>query len=106
MLSALRQMTRVGAAPQFQAVRMLSTTTETLKGTVKWFDDRKGFGFILPKDGGSDIFVHFSGIKAQDDEYRTLRDDDIVEYKVQVDPINGRQQARDVRKLNTTPRKE
>ena len=47
-------------------------------GTVKWFNRRKGFGFIIPDDGGSDIFVHYSGIAG--DGFRTLIDGQKVEY--------------------------
>ena len=47
-------------------------------GTVKWFNRRKGFGFIIPDDGGSDIFVHYSGIGG--DGFRTLVDGQKVEY--------------------------
>ena len=47
-------------------------------GTVKWFDARKGFGFIL-KEGDADVFVHFSRIQA--DGFRSLRDGEKVEYE-------------------------
>ena len=50
------------------------------KGTVKWFNDAKGFGFITPEAGGPDIFVHFTGIRGKG--RRTLTDDAKVEYEV------------------------
>ncbi|MBD3242032.1 MAG: cold-shock protein [Chitinivibrionales bacterium] len=48
------------------------------KGTVKWFNASKGYGFITPDDGGSDLFVHFREIKA--DGYKTLDEGQSVEY--------------------------
>jgi len=50
------------------------------KGTVKWFDASKGYGFITPEDGGKDLFVHHSEI--QTDSYATLNDGQQVEYTV------------------------
>ncbi len=52
-------------------------------GTVKWFDPRKGFGFVVPDEGGDDIFVHYSGIKGEDEEFKTLHDDDKVEFDIE-----------------------
>ena len=51
------------------------------KGTVKWFDASKGFGFITPEDGGKDLFVHHSEIKSGDD-YKSLNEGQVVEYEV------------------------
>ena len=50
------------------------------KGTVKWFDASKGYGFISPEDGGKDLFVHHSEIKV--DGYATLDDGQQVEFEV------------------------
>jgi len=49
-------------------------------GTVKWFNDAKGFGFIEPEAGGEDIFAHFSAI--QMDGFRTLKQGGRVRYEV------------------------
>jgi len=48
-------------------------------GTVKWFSDDKGFGFITPDEGGRDLFVHFSGING--DGYRSLTEGAKVSYE-------------------------
>ena len=54
------------------------------EGTVKWFSDDKGFGFITPDDGGKDLFVHHSGIIA--DGYRSLAEGSRVSYESEAGP--------------------
>ena len=49
-------------------------------GTVKWFNDAKGYGFITPDDGGKDLFVHYSSISGEG--YRTLAEGQKVEFNV------------------------
>ena len=48
-------------------------------GTVKWFNDAKGYGFIAPDEGGKDLFVHFSNIAG--DGFKTLTENAKVEYE-------------------------
>ncbi len=53
-------------------------------GTVKWFDETKGFGFISPTDGGEDVFVHFSAV--QGSGFKTLIEGQPVSYEVERGP--------------------
>jgi cold shock protein len=53
-------------------------------GTVKWFNDDKGFGFITPDEQGADLFVHHSGITS--DGFRTLREGARVSYEAEAGP--------------------
>lgn len=54
------------------------------KGTVKWFNPDKGFGFITPQDGAKDCFVHHSAIQATG--FRTLAEGDVVEFDILDEP--------------------
>ena len=56
---------------------------ERLKGTVKWFNNAKGYGFI-GRDGGSDVFVHYSAITSEG--YKSLQEGDQVEFEITQGP--------------------
>ena len=64
------------------------------KGTVKWFNDQKGFGFITPEDG-PDVFVHHTAI--QSDGFKTLAEGQAVEFEITKGPKGD--QAQNVVKL-------
>ena len=53
-------------------------------GTVKWFNEAKGFGFISPSEGSSDVFVHYSSIKI--DGFRTLDEGQSVSFNIEDGP--------------------
>ena len=65
------------------------------KGTVKWFNDAKGFGFITPESGAADVFVHHTAIASEG--FRSLAEGDHVEFEVTKGPKGL--QASNVKKI-------
>ncbi len=65
----------------------MTTTT----GTVKWFNDQKGFGFIQPNNGGSDVFVHISAVEKAG--WRSLNEGQKLSFDLQRDPKKGKDSA-------------
>lgn len=63
-------------------------------GTVKWFNEGKGFGFIADDSGGDDVFVHFSAIRSEG--YKTLSEGQKVTFDTETDPRNGKPRASNV----------
>jgi cold shock protein len=61
------------------------------KGTVKWFNTTKGYGFITPENGGQDIFVHISAVERAG--LRELRDGQVVSYELIADRKTGKSSA-------------
>jgi CspA family cold shock protein len=67
------------------------------KGTVKWFNEKKGFGFIVDPSVETDIFVHFSAIRV--DGFKTLQEGDEVEYELYTDEKGAK--ARNVSRVSS-----
>ena len=65
------------------------------KGTVKWFNDKKGYGFITPEGGNKDVFVHFSSL--QGGGFKSLKEGESVSFDVTDGPKGA--QAANVKKL-------
>ena len=65
-------------------------------GTVKWFNDAKGFGFVTPEGGGKDLFAHFSAIQGQG--FKTLREGQRVQFDLTSGPKG--EQASNIRPLD------
>ncbi|NJR13251.1 MAG: cold-shock protein [Phyllobacteriaceae bacterium] len=66
-----------------------------MKGTVKWFNETKGYGFIKPDAGGADVFVHISAL--QKSGMKTLPENERVSYEIAVDPKRGKSSAVNIR---------
>jgi CspA family cold shock protein len=64
-------------------------------GTVKWFNETKGYGFIQPDTGGKDVFVHISAVERAG--LRSLKDGQKVSYEVEADRRTGRESAVDLK---------
>lgn len=58
-----------------------NSMSNTMTGSVKWFNDDKGFGFITPADGSKDVFVHFSAI--QSDNFKSLTEGQQVSFTIE-----------------------
>jgi CspA family cold shock protein len=65
------------------------------KGTVKWFNNQKGFGFIQPEDGGKDVFVHISAVERAG--MSTLNEGQKVSFDVTADRRTGKSAAENLR---------
>ena len=63
-------------------------------GTVKWFNQTKGFGFIEPEEGGKDVFVHISAVEGSG--LQALNDDEKVSYEL-IEGRDGRQMAGEIK---------
>jgi CspA family cold shock protein len=68
-------------------------------GTVKWFNPTKGYGFIQPEDGGTDVFVHISAVERS--ELGTIDEGDRVAYDIEKDKRSGKSSAGNLRQADS-----
>lgn len=66
-----------------------------MEGIVKFFNDKRGFGFITVEENGKDVFVHYTGILGEG--HRTLKDGQRVTFDEETDPKNGKPRAINVK---------
>mmetsp|Transcript_12553 Transcript_12553/g.35636 ORF Transcript_12553/g.35636 Transcript_12553/m.35636 type:complete len:147 (-) Transcript_12553:297-737(-) len=100
--SFFKSAARVSASRVFAANRVAINTPLSIRcfsdsissGTVKWFDVKKGFGFIVPDDGSDDVFVHQTAVHAEG--FRSLSEGEPVEFTTMEDPTNGKIKAQNV----------
>lgn len=92
-LIQLRAIRALGGVLLFSAPRVTVLRRHEVRGTVKWFNNSKGYGFI-GRDDGPDVFVHYSAITG--DGYRTLQEGDPVEFEIVQGPKGP--QAAEVKK--------
>jgi len=67
-------------------------------GTVKWFNDQKGYGFIQPDNGSEDVFVHISAVERAG--MRTLQEGQKIAYDLQEDPKKGKTSAANLKAVD------
>jgi CspA family cold shock protein len=75
---------RFGSRPARDNASSMRVSKDMQYGTVKWFNDAKGFGFISPEDGSADVFAHYSAINAKG--FRSLQEGQRVSYEVTQGP--------------------
>ena len=66
-------------------------------GTVKWFNETKGYGFIQPDNGGKDVFVHISAVERAG--LRSLKDGQKISYEVEQDRRSGKESAANLQQV-------
>merc|ERR1719453_1200319 len=93
MFSVLARCSALRTVARMPVARMCTAEASVCSGTVKWFDAKKGYGFIINSSNSTEIFVHQTAIHAPG--FRSLLDGEEVEFKVQVDE-GGRKRAQDV----------
>merc|ERR550539_276490 len=93
MISAIRASRRVTVGTLASRFAYFSTDRNGMSGVVKWFDAKKGFGFIVPDDGSADVFVHYSVVHANG--FKSLADGEQVEFDI-VDSGDGKIKATNV----------